>query len=186
MLKATIPGRPEREDLLGFWGAVAMGTAAALGALAWLLPPVTAAGAAGLGLAAGGALYALGHARERRIDWLYVRWNKAADGYAAWARKAVSAIWYRTVFRAVALTGQKGLDLAGSSWSERGTLVEGAYGDPGAVPGDRRSGGRGGFARWTLRSGRAWALWTLPLFGLLRMLEGRRGDTDGPDIYTLY
>ena len=187
MINVNLPRQPDHEALLAFWASASLLIGLVLGAVALLAGVTSAAGSLLLGMAAAGLAFLARRSRERTLDLAYKRWNKAARAYADWARKTITAIWYWTVFTAVGLTDGGGLKQVDSPWRSRGTLPDRAYGDPGgSTTGRDAVGGVRDFTGWAVRSGRAWALFLLPMLAILRALDTRGSKSSAPDIYTLY
>jgi hypothetical protein len=186
-MNVLLPPLPDREALLGFRVALSVGAGLAGTVLVTLLAFGGAFGAAAGAVLAACVFLLLSGSRERMAAKLYERWNRFAAAYARRALKAVTAIWYWTVFLAVARTGEDSLDLAASAWCARTTLPPEGYADPGGAPSGREAqGGLRDLARWAGRSGRPWALVLLPFFALLRALRTKGRAKVSADIYTLY
>lgn len=187
MIRSTLPRRPEREDLLGFWVGMSLVCGTLLGLAPVLLGLAGGWVGAGVGAAAFGVLLAVGHRRERAVDRAYGGWDRAARAYTRRARGAVVAIWYWTVIALVARTGLRGLALEESPWSPRGTLPPDGYDDQGDGSGPA-SGGRTsrGVVGWAMGSGRGWTVVLVPFLAILRALEFEGRRTVASDIYTLY
>jgi hypothetical protein len=187
MINVNLPQRPDREALLAFLASLALlfGVALAVGAL--LSGLVSPAGALLGGAAAAALGFLVGRSRERRLELAYRRWSKATRAYADWARKAVTGVWYWTVFTAVGRTVGGGLKRVDSPWRSRGTLPDRAYGDPGgSTTGRDAVGGIRDFTGWAARSGRSWALVLLPMLAVLRGLDTEGSKSSAHDMYTLY
>lgn len=187
MINVSLPQRPDREALLAFWASASLLIGLLLGAVALLAGVTSAASSLLLGTGAAGLAFLAGRSKERTLDRAYKRWSKATRAYADWARKTVTGIWYWTVFTSVGRTDGGGLKLVDSPWQSRGTLPDGAYGDPGgSTTGRDAVGGIRDFTGWAVRSGRAWTLFLLPMLAVLRALDTRGPKSSAPDIYTLY
>lgn len=186
MTYLDLPRQPDRETLQAFLASaslllgVIVGLAlflTGLGAPVSLLAAATAAGLA----------FLAGRRRERSLDRIYKRWRKASRAYAEWARKAISRIWYWTVFTTVGATVGSGLRKVASPWRSRATQPDGSYGDPGGYAAGRTArGGIRDFVGWAVRSGRSWTLVLLPMLVILRALDTEGSKSSAPDIYTLY
>lgn len=187
MINVNLPQRPDREALLAFWASASLLIGLTVGVVAFLTGVTSATGSLLLATGAAGLAFLARRSKERTLDLAYKRWNKATRGYAGWARKTVTAIWYWTVITAVGRTGGESLKRAASPWRSRGTLPDRAYGDPGgSTTGRDAVGGLRDFTGWAARSGRAWALFLLPMLAVLRALDTRGSKSSAPDIYTLY
>jgi hypothetical protein len=183
----TLPYRPDREALLGFTLAMALVAGAAVTLLALLSGLLGAGASFGLAALAAGTIALAGHRWERLADYAYRVWNRVAKGYAEFARRAVTAIWYWTVLTAVSKSGARKLELGGSPWLARGTQAASTYVGQGGdeLSGDARPG-LGEYSRWARSTGRTWALVLLPLLFVLRALESRDPKAPPSDMYTLY
>lgn len=182
-----LPRKPDRETLLAFLASVSLLMGVVLG-LALFFSGLGPVAVSVLGAAtAAGLTFLAGRQRERALDRIYKRWRKAARSYADWARKAVTVIWYWTVFAAVGATVGSGLRRVASPWRSRDTQPDESYGDPGGYTKGRSArGGARDFVGWAVRSGRAWTLFLLPMLVILRALDTEGSKSSAADIYTLY
>lgn len=186
MSGVILPRPADREAVVGFWVSLTLLTGGALLALLAVVGWLSYLTALILSALAVAALIA-GLARERLIHKVYLLWNRVARGYARRAREAVLAIWYYTVFAAVARTGGSTLEKEGLGWSLRKTLSVPAYADPGGAPTGRApTGTLRDYCAWAARSRRLWLLFLLPLFLLLMALDPKGSRAAPSDIYTLY
>ena len=187
MINVNLPQRADREALLAFWATVSLLVGVLLGGVLALAGVTSAAGALLSGAGAATVAFLARRSRERWLEHAYKRWSKATRTYADWARKTVTAIWYRTVFTFVGGTAGQGLKRVDSAWRARGTVPDRAYGDPGgSTTGRDGVGGVSDFTVWAVRSGRAWTLFLLPMLAVLRALDSRGSRSTAPDMYTLY
>ncbi len=185
-LSPVLPVNPDRAALAAFWIACSLG----IGTAASVVAALAGRGAAlvpgawpALGL---GAVVAIGFAlpgvlRPRIAERPYRAWARLALLYARGARLAITWISYHAIFLPARSDGR-----------ELGLQRPGA-GDSIWVPttpcGTGTEEGIGGFAGWSLRSGRFWALSLVPYLVLVSLLDTRRhGDSGSPsrEIYTLY
>ncbi len=186
MSGVILPRPADREAVLGFWVSLTLLTGGALAALLSVVGWVFYATGLAVGALAVGALIA-GLAKERFVHKVYLLWNRAARGYARLAREALLAIWYYTLFAAVARTGGSTLEKEGSGWSLRKTSSVSAYADLGGAHTDgARAGTLREYYAWAARSGRLWLLFLLPLRLLLMALDPKGSRAAPSDIYTLY
>ena len=193
MMHPTLPHRPDREDLLGFWIAISLVAGLLLGFLTLL-----ASGAPGwmgplMGVLTTGVLLLVGLRRERGIDRVYGRWNRWARAYSRRARRWITAVLYWTVVAVAARAGARGLALEGSPWLQRGTLAPSGYPGQGSGAGteapergESQGQERQGLLRWLVRSQRSWAIGLLPFLGILRALDVKAQRSVASDTYTLY
>lgn len=188
MMHSTLPHRPDREDLLGFWIAVSLMAGLLLGTLTFLDDGAPGWVGPLIGALTTGTLLLVGLRRERGIDRVYGRWNRWARAYSRRARGWITAVLYWTVIGVAARAGARGLALEGSPWLQRGTLPQSGYlgqGD-GADADTPARGEPRGLVRWMLRSERSWAIVLLPFLGLLRALDVKAQRSVASDTYTLY
>lgn len=186
-MNIMLPPLPDREALLGFRVSLSVLAGVGVGVGALLSGQGTPVGALALSLGTAVLLFGMSRSRERAVERVYVRWNRATRIYAEHSRRWIAALWYWSVFTVVSRTGGNGLVLGESDWRPRDTLSGRAYADPGGAPTDLEgTGGLRDLARWAVRTGRPWTLVLAPLFGLLRALETRAGGKPPADIYTLY
>lgn len=186
-MNIMLPPLPDREALLGFRVSLSVLGGAGVGVGALLSGHGTPVASLALTLGTAVLLFGISQWRERAMERVYDRWNRATRIYAGYARRWITAIWYWSVFTVVSRMGGNGLVLGGSDWRPRDTLAARAYADPGGAPTDLEgTGGLRDLARWALRTGRPWTLVLAPLFGLLRALDTRAGGKPAADIYTLY
>lgn len=188
-MKLTLPRPADHESLLGFLVCVSLGSGTALAILTWVTGGLNIIGALVIGTALGVGVLLGGVARERIVSRLYHFWNRAARAYGRKASRVVTAVWYWTLFTALAVAGERGsLQLGHSPWLKRGTLPASAYAH--SAGGPTSGNGQGpyqDFARWAIRSKRYWALVLIPFFWLLRSFEtGKASGTGSSTIYTLY
>jgi hypothetical protein len=189
MMHPTLPHRPDREDLLGFWIAISLVAGFLLGSLTLL-----ADGAPGwvgplIGVLTTVVLLPVGLRRERAIDRIYGRWNRWARAYSRRARRVITAVLYWTVIAVAARAGARGLTLEGSPWLQRGTLPRSGYPGQGAGTDADTAEPREppeGLAGWMVRSRRSWAIGLLPFLGILRALDVKAQRSVASDTYTLY
>jgi hypothetical protein len=187
-VKLTLPRSRNRRARLAFRIAAcaAVGTAAGLATWTGGVPAAAAL------LVAGGSSAGTLIATRASSDFErgYIFWNRAAGFYGRHATWMIAAIWYWTVLWVVAATGERGRLGAGPSpWHPRNTPPTGARGEPGGGGREGRDtmGSPGDFARWTIRTGRSWALVLVPLLWILRALDTRENSTEPPpNVYTLY
>lgn len=186
MIRPTLPHRPDREDLLGFWMVISLLTGLLLSTLLLLMggaPDWTGVVAGALTVL---ALLLLGLQSERRIERMYARWNRLARGYSRRARRWVTWVVYRTVVTAAARTGASGLPVGASKWMERGTLSPSGYASQAGDPVDGGEGRPEELQAWLVRTHRGWAVALLPFLGVLRALDVRKERSVASDNYTLY
>ncbi len=187
MTYVNLPRERDREALLAFLASVSLLVGLIVGLALFLTGLASVAGSLAAGAGAAGLGFLACRARERSLELSYKRWNKAAGLYADWARKAVTGIWYWTVFTAVGATVGGGLRRVASPWRSRVTQPDQSYGDPGGfISGRVARGGLRDFVAWALRSGRAWTLLLLPMLVTLRALGTNGSTSSAPDMYTLY
>ena len=188
MMHPTLPHRPDREDLLGFWIAISLVAGLLLGFLTLLASGATGWMGPLMGVLTTGVLLLVGLRRERGIDRVYGRWNRWARAYSRRARRWITAVLYWTVVAVAARAGARGLALEGSPWLQRGTLPQWGY--PGQGGGadidapERRE--PQGSVHWMIRSGRSWAIGLLPFLWILRALDVKAQRSVASDTYTLY
>jgi hypothetical protein len=191
-MRLVLPEATEAGALYSFWaalclltGAVVVGVAVTGGSMAW--PAALAAGAVG-----GGALFLAGLSAPTLLRRLYRAWNGAARRYGRLAARAVTAVWYWTVFWTASAAGERGrLAAVPAAWQGRGTLAPEAFGRLGrggeAGEGGDDVGGILDFARWAVGSRRSWAVTLVPLLWSLRVLDTRRDRLgESANVYTLY
>jgi hypothetical protein len=190
-MRLTLPDPTEPDALLSFWVAIAVMVGGGAGAILAVMGR-SAVQTAAFSILAGAVFALIGCLYEPAGARLYRLWNRAARGYGRVAARLVTAIWYWTALTTAAATGDGGrVHAARASWRPRATLSPEGYGDLGFTPGRRSSrddvGGAGDYARWTLRSGRYWAITLVPLLWTLRALDTRK-DRPGSEsnVYTLY
>lgn len=184
----SLPSRPDRDVLAGFWSVLGLGagiSAATLGVLAGWPHPVAVGAACAL------VLGGIGVASPEAARRLYALWNRAARAYGRRARPVILTVYYYAAFTAGRLAGSKvpmrRTDDHTSGWTPRRSLLPEEYASQAPSAG---AAGDGWWpvvvARWSLRSGRPWVIALLPLLVLLRGLDSDETEEVESNIYTLY
>jgi hypothetical protein len=186
----TLPSRPRRAWLMGFWLAISVCSGLLIGLLLALLIAPQWFGLGGILML---VLACTGLLRRQAIRRAYAVWNRLAHYFSRTVQLLLMGICFYIIFVAVGRTGST-LRLAHpppttSLWAPRGTLASSAYvSQYGARDGaSLQKGWIATFLSWAVRSGNLWALSLLPFFILLSALQiDQEKNTFPASIYTLF